>query len=906
MEAWLLFATEARGGEARRLREVGEPSFGAHAKRLSLLLEGQDSNQLRESAELGAERAYDILWKEKRLDRSVDLTFRVDGEEPRLVLGHSCDLAFALAFVVVTLSSDKGLVFPALAASGLLDASGGVKPVEGLPGKLDAVLRVMSQGGLIFYPSANDREIAPEVRLQARARNIELRPVERLDEAIEALGVRLERVYLDSPFRGLEAFEYRHRSIFFGRRAESEALVARLIERDQAGRPGVLVIGASGSGKSSFVQAGVLPELEHWAGRSNTGLDWTLWRPREAGVAGASEPMLVASILQSWRGVPDLTRLVEQTTLGALADAYAQVWPAARKFVWVIDQLEELFTLGFDADLVDRFADLLHALQQRGAWVLGTLRADFYQEYQGHATLVAAFAGEGLFDLPALASENLRQVIETPAEAASYGFEVNGFGVSLATRLLKEAQDGTDPLPLLQLVLSELYRHRDEGRRLLTWDAYRKIGGDSKEGLKGAVGKHAETHFSRLPKEVQAALPRLLRALVTIGPKSAPIARPVERAHVTRDDAPTHQLVDALLDSQVRLLVAEGDAAVTRIRVAHEAVFTHWVRARDFIDKNRSDMQLRDHLAVVAKLWRDGKHADRLLPAGLPLAEARDLLVRWGDELDDIVDFVRASSRRSQRKALREIILWAVAGAAVPIGTLIMAAQFAWATCTELVPVGGEGFRDGPNVRECELGGISAFKWQYEQDKDACNDCRNRAFVRLADDSMGARWREYYMHRSPDNQIAWNSGHTWRVESQWINIQHLQEGFMLRRDDKVDPVKARDNGTHVIEFLIPSDPDTGCDQSGLPINSAASRSSARTPPDQSRCIRAPNILRMRWTTLDANGTTVAPTKWKDLSTIQDVARDEVTAPRRARRAFLDALRGVAVTSSSDRAPAQGR
>ena len=118
----------------------------------------------------------------------------------------------------------------------MLDASGAIERVEGLPAKLAAALAVLPADALLFYPAANDDEISNALRIEAQAKQIHLLAVERLDEAIGALGVHLSRIYLDTPFRGLEAFEYRHRSLFYGRHGEAEALVERLCRQADAGR----------------------------------------------------------------------------------------------------------------------------------------------------------------------------------------------------------------------------------------------------------------------------------------------------------------------------------------------------------------------------------------------------------------------------------------------------------------------------------------------------------------------------------------------------------------------------------------------------------------------------------------------------------------------------------------------
>jgi WD40 repeat protein len=624
MICWLLFYTAHTGeGVASPLGESFATALGVEGHKLELALEGPRSEPFLDAARHGAQRAYDLLRGEQLLTRTVDIGFRLDGTLASAE-GRSAGLAFALAFVASTLECVEPRVFPPFAATGVLDATGAIKRVEGLPAKLAAALAVLPAGALLIYPAANDGEVTNALRIGAQAKQITLLAVERLDEAIEALGVQLTRIYLDTPFRGLEAFEYRHRSLFYGRRAETEALVDRLCRQADAGRPGVLVIGASGTGKSSFVQAGVLPALERQARRDGRGVDWIVWRPREVdGAAGAGA--WVASVGRAWAHVPLLENAghaLEATGLLQAADAYRR---HPRTLVWVIDQLEELFTRGDEAIPLEAFFTFLSQLQARGVWILATLRDDFYADYLQHPALEASFHGDGVFNLKPLSGENLAQVIHGSIQATGYRYEDNVAGFTLGDRLLKDALAARDPLPLLQFTLTELFRRADPARKYLTWAAYEAFG-----GLDGAVASLAEDTLLQQPAEVQATLPRLLRQLVSFGYGEQPSARTaIRHAPELHAAAP---LIDALLAPEVRLLTLEGEGQ--QLRVAHEALFRTWQRARALIEQSQADIRLMEQLRHDARQWQDlGETNDLLIPSGLRLQQARDLLARLGDEL---------------------------------------------------------------------------------------------------------------------------------------------------------------------------------------------------------------------------------------------------------------------------------
>src|SRR5262249_49274193 len=133
----------------------------------------------------------------------------------------------------------------------------------------------------------------------------------------------------------------------------------------------------------------------------------------------------------------------------------------------------------------------------------------------------------------------------------------------------------------------------------LTYTSVRELG-----GLKGAIATRAEAAFSTLPENVRSALPNVLRALITVGragaeatARSTPISRFVE-------GSAERSIVDALLDPQMRLLVAEGDGERAYVRLAHEALITHWERARRQISQDREDLRTRAVVEEAAIEWQ--------------------------------------------------------------------------------------------------------------------------------------------------------------------------------------------------------------------------------------------------------------------------------------------------------------
>jgi hypothetical protein len=189
---------------------------------------------------------------------------------------------------------------------------------------------------------------------------------------------------------------------------------------------------------------------------------------------------------------------------------------------------------------------------------------------------------------------------------------------------------------------------------VLTFAAYKRLG-----GLEGALARRAEDRFLTLGEPERDALPRVLRALVGIDADGRIVARKATFAHFPPGSA-ERRLVDVFSGPDARLFVttAELSEPEPSVRVAHEALFTHWSRAKACIEENRSDMQLGGRLAEQAARWRATGAEQReslLLGSGLPLDEASDLVRRHGDELDACLRaYVTASQERATAAIARE------------------------------------------------------------------------------------------------------------------------------------------------------------------------------------------------------------------------------------------------------------
>ena len=481
----------------------------------------------------------------------------------------------------------------------------------------------------------------------------------------------------DRPFRGLAAFDIEHASMFFGRTRARHDLRERLTWRSEQGCAFVLVVGASGSGKSSLVKAGLLPDLMLPGMVGHVALvRYAALRPSDRSdnlFAALAAALIADSALPELLGLrytPErLAKILHQTPEQVAFPIEQGLYQAAKaaqlteiaqaRLLLFVDQLEELFTLrDLGAEERERFVEALDALARSGlVWVITTIRADFFDRIDSVPALARLADAHARYLLPPPDDREIEEIIRLPAREAGLRFEIDARReVDLADTIRQAAVRDRGSLPLLSYLLDQLWQRRTPDR-VLTFAAHSELG-----GLEGALGRRAQEVVALLSPEVQAALPRVLRALVTVrqGLRGTVTARPAALALFPEGSAP-RLLVDALLHPTARLLIAdvppEGGAAL--VRVAHEALLTHWEDARLWIVERLSDLQLEEVLEAEAARWLaapDTHKPSLLRRAGLPLTEAEDVLARRGDELSEAaIQYINASTAaEAARKSSEE------------------------------------------------------------------------------------------------------------------------------------------------------------------------------------------------------------------------------------------------------------
>ncbi len=500
-----------------------------------------------------------------------------------------------------------------------------------------------------------------------------------------------------SPFRGLSAFEFEHAAIFFGRAQAVEEAVNALREQAVAGRAFVLVLGMSGSGKSSLVRAGVVPRLVQPGAIEGVSL-WrrAVLRPAEAagdvfeGLAAAlARSEALPELLADGTTASELGRLLRENPKGAallVRGGLSQVAAEKKRaegrkdqpdvrLIVVVDQMEELFTLERSSAEERRgFIDALSSLARSGrVWVVATLRSDFYGRCEELPELMALKQGAGQYHLQPPSPAEVAQMIRLPARAASLRFEQDKITQAGLDEVLRDAAlEQVGHLPLLEFALEELYRLRTPDG-LLTHSAYATMG-----GVEGALIKRAEEVFASLSPAQQAVLPEVFGALVRI---SAGNEETFNRRYAALDAFGIPEsgvLVDAFVAS--RLFVADrGNDGGAVVSIAHEALLRSWPRLREWLDDNRELLRVRGRLSASAGLWVEkGRLRDLLLAEGKPLEEALPLLRMRGLDLSaDERRFLEASKDRSHR-LIRTRHFMNLNSIALIIGAALLTGLYLW------------------------------------------------------------------------------------------------------------------------------------------------------------------------------------------------------------------------------------
>ncbi|MFE2931944.1 helix-turn-helix domain-containing protein [Streptomyces sp. NPDC059278] len=383
-----------------------------------------------------------------------------------------------------------------------------------------------------------------------------------------------------APYLGLARFTTADREKFFGRDQLVEQLATLVRSRSVT-----VLVGPSGSGKSSLLRAGLIPHIQDR-------------------LPPAHRPAAIRILTPGPRPASTHGTLLDPSRAGAGA-------------LVIVDQFEESFTLCEDLAERTRFIDLLlGAAPSQHALI--AVRSDFYGHLAQHRALAEALAG-GTLLVPPMAPAELRQAIVKPAATAGLVVER-----ALTARIIEETGDEPGGLPLMSHALLETWRRR-RGRTLKEAD-YEAAG-----GIHGAILRTAEDLYHQLTPEQRTEARRILLRLVTPGQGTQDTRRPTDRTEFTTGHPDTVATVLERL-ARARLIILDETTA----DLAHEALITAWPRLRAWIGADRERIRQHRLLTDAATSWHALGRDPGALYRGARLTAAGGHFARRPGEEDEL------------------------------------------------------------------------------------------------------------------------------------------------------------------------------------------------------------------------------------------------------------------------------
>ncbi len=442
-----------------------------------------------------------------------------------------------------------------------------------------------------------------------------------------------------SPYQGLSAFGEEDAPFFFGREKFVDELVTAVQSKSL-----VTVVGASGSGKSSVVFAGLVPSLRKIGnveiisfrpgnnplGNLAIALNHPLNNPLNHHFHSPA-PLQGENSTDTQRRLDQLVLEVDlrhdETKLTQLVNDII----TKRHLVLIADQFEELYTLAPQEERQPFLDALIYAINHAPKFTLVlTLRADFY----GYGLSYRPFSDalqKGIYNLSPMNREELRRSVEKPAQKMKVELEEG-----LAETLIKDLGNEPGRLPLLEFTLTQLWQN--PRKWFLTHEAYQKIG-----GLEKALANYANTVLDKLSQYDQKRAEKIFIQLVRPGEGTEDTRRVATRKEVGEVN---WDLVQQLAD--VRLLVTGCDETSENqeetVEIIHEALIREWGTFRQWIQDNREFRTWQERLRGAMQQWEETRQDEGALLRGSPLAEAEGWLqLRCLDVSPDELIFIQLS-----------------------------------------------------------------------------------------------------------------------------------------------------------------------------------------------------------------------------------------------------------------------
>ena len=459
------------------------------------------------------------------------------------------------------------------------------------------------------------------------------------------------KVWDGNPYVGLNSFEYNQQTIFFGRRQLIYDTASKLsiFDNNINCKSSLIILGESGSGKSSFVKAGLLP---FFCNRNSSNCDYAIIQPSMYNgqmYKGVLE-LLVEKIgcLRNHPFVEDLQKGISSDTDFKYLRYELEKQQNTNLIVY-IDQFEELFSDNRITEEERKNVLLLlrGLIETRKIIIIISMRSDFYNRFSLYEELSQIKEKCEVIDLPVMGAMEIAEIIEEPAKKAGLKWEIDEKGVGLNRYIIKEATAIKD-LPLIEFALSEMYEARNTND-VLTKEAYEQIG-----GIKGSILKYANNCYMQLTEKEKEVFNDLLGFVIA---ESSSHKETYVRKTSLREDlekSETHKIViEKMLKARLFISGKDNHGKPT-ITITHEILLKSWDVVAQWIEKEKAFIVSNNHYEQIARHWHsNGMKKQDLIRGRSSLLEAEYYHFKNHNRVsDNVLKFLNQSFKKESSRGI--------------------------------------------------------------------------------------------------------------------------------------------------------------------------------------------------------------------------------------------------------------
>lgn len=460
-----------------------------------------------------------------------------------------------------------------------------------------------------------------------------------------------------NPYVGLESYNISDSPIFCGRKDISYEIIDKIADvHRNSEEPTLMILGESGSGKSSLVKAGILPFFQDASTGERKYVPHIVTPSEFGGKVYDGLVNLLLSFYPGLEGNPvcaDLRKgLNEPFKFEYLGYAIRNLNPEFHPILF-LDQFEEMFSDNSisEDDRIQSLMLLRGLVSTRAVWLIISMRNDFYSKLTLYPDFGALKNDAVVIDVPNISPTDIMEIVEEPARKAGLKWEINERGLSLSKQIVQDAAEIRD-LPLIEFALTELYNKCAE-TGTMTFDAYNAIG-----KLHGSVVHYADDFFKRLSAEEQTEFIEMLPSLVAItNDKGIRFVRRTALKESLERNECCKGLISKLIAAH--LLVSGKDInGNSTVSVVHEILISSWTVIKEWTNDQKQFLAQYDYYEKQARHWdANGRKKYELIQDRSSLLEAEFFMFRNEGKISKITrDFLQTSLLTDRRKGLAKYV----------------------------------------------------------------------------------------------------------------------------------------------------------------------------------------------------------------------------------------------------------